>query len=124
MNQGIAATELEIDDVSGVREAGVERKSSGCGCGGDHGGAGIDVAHPDAQGALVVDATLIPHAQRHATIFRLLAGTSVDESLILVAPHDPLPLLAQLEEREPGAFSVQYEIRGPERWRLRLTRHA
>ncbi|WP_406010372.1 DUF2249 domain-containing protein [Streptomyces sp. NBC_00637] len=39
----------------------------------------------------------------------------------LVAPDDPLPLLAQIEQRSPGAFTVEYLERGPETWRLRLS---
>ena len=41
-----------------------------------------------------------------------------------VAPHNPLPLLAQIEKREPGAITVTYLTEGPEAWRLRLTRTA
>ena len=42
--------------------------------------------------------------------------------LVLVAPHDPLPLLAQLEQRRARAFDVDYLERGPEAWRLLLVR--
>ena len=42
--------------------------------------------------------------------------------MVLVAPHDPLPLLAQLEERSPGVFSVDYLEQGPEAWRVRFVR--
>ncbi len=42
-------------------------------------------------------------------------------AMLLVAPHDPLPLLRQIEERHPGVFSVEYQQRGPEAWRLLLT---
>jgi uncharacterized protein (DUF2249 family) len=42
--------------------------------------------------------------------------------LVLVSPHNPLPLLAQLEQRSPGLFSVDYLERGPERWRIRFVR--
>jgi uncharacterized protein (DUF2249 family) len=38
--------------------------------------------------------------------------------MVLVAPHDPLPLLAQIESRSPGLFSVDYLERGPEAWRI------
>ena len=51
------------------------------------------------------------------------ASTSF-RSLLLVAPHDPLPLLRQLEGRAPGVFTVDYLERGPEAWRLRLVRAA
>ena len=41
---------------------------------------------------------------------------------VLVAPHDPLPLLAQLEQRAPQQFEVSYLERGPEAWRIQLVR--
>jgi uncharacterized protein (DUF2249 family) len=44
--------------------------------------------------------------------------------MVLVAPHDPLPLLAQLEDRWPGQFEVDYLQRGPEAWRLVFVRQA
>jgi uncharacterized protein (DUF2249 family) len=39
-----------------------------------------------------------------------------------LAPHDPLPLLAQLEQRWSGRFKVQYLGHGPENWRVRFIR--
>ena len=84
-----------------------------CGCG------EVDPAgHPE------LDARTIPHAIRHAAIFGALDGVRPGKGLILVAPHDPLPLLAQLERREPGAFEVDYLERGPEAWRLAIVRQA
>jgi len=43
-------------------------------------------------------------------------------SLLLIAPHDPQPLLHQLAERAGGHLDVSYLERGPESWRLQLTR--
>jgi len=83
-----------------------------CGCGGQ-----------DPDGVLPeFDARAVPHAVRHATIFGALNSIASGSGLILVAPHDPLPLLVQLEERSPGLFSVDYLERGPETWRLRFIR--
>ena len=83
-----------------------------CGCG-----------EQDPAGVLpVLDARTVPHAIRHATIFGALDSVGAGGGLVLVAPHDPLPLLAQLEERSPGLFSVDYLERGPEAWRIRLVR--
>ena len=73
-------------------------------------------AHPE------LDARTIPHAIRHATIFGALDAVRPGRGLVLVAPHDPLPLLAQLEQRQPGVFDVEYLDRGPEAWRLLLVR--
>jgi uncharacterized protein (DUF2249 family)/iron-sulfur cluster repair protein YtfE (RIC family) len=82
-----------------------------CACGG----------HDDA-GLPELDARTIPHAIRHATIFGALEGLRPGAGLLLTADHDPLPLLAQLEQRAPGLYSVDYREAGPEVWRLELAR--
>jgi uncharacterized protein (DUF2249 family)/iron-sulfur cluster repair protein YtfE (RIC family) len=69
-----------------------------------------------------LDARAVPHALRHATIFGALDSVPAGSGMVLVAPHDPLPLLGQLEERSPGRFSVDYLERGPEAWRIRFVR--
>ena len=88
------------------------------GCGGECGCGGQD---PD--GVLPeLDARAVPHAIRHATIFGALDSVGPGSGMVLVAPHDPLPLLDQLEQRSPGLFSVDYLERGPEAWRVRFVR--
>jgi uncharacterized protein (DUF2249 family) len=82
-----------------------------CGCGG----------HDDDE-IPVLDVRAVPHAIRHATVFGAFDAVPDGGSLLLVAPHDPLPLLRQLSARAGGALAVDYEERGPEAWRLRLTR--
>jgi uncharacterized protein (DUF2249 family)/hemerythrin-like domain-containing protein len=89
-----------------------------CGCGGE---CGCGHQHPDAV-MPELDARDVPHSIRHATIFGALDSVRTGSGLVLVAPHDPLPLLAQLEQRSPGLFSVDYLQRGPERWRVRFIR--
>lgn len=84
---------------------------SSCGC-----GETPRAGHPE------LDATAIPHAIRHATIFGALDSVAPGGAMVLVAPHDPLPLLAQLEQRSNDGFTVEYLERGPETWRLLLTR--
>ena len=68
-----------------------------------------------------LDVRNVPHAIRHATVFGALDAIGAGEGLILVAPHDPLPLLAQVEQRDPGRFVVSYLDRGPEAWRLQFS---
>lgn len=82
----------------------------GCGCGEE------DEEMPE------LDVREIPHAIRHATVFGAFDAVPVGGSMLLVAPHDPIPLLHQLAERSGGRIAVAYEERGPEAWRLRLTR--
>lgn len=78
----------------------------------------------DGDGYPELDARAVPHAIRHATIFGALDAVTVGNGMVLVAPHDPLPLLAQLEQRDPGGFGVRYLERGPEAWRLLFERRA
>jgi uncharacterized protein (DUF2249 family) len=77
--------------------------------------------HDDADN-VVLDSRAIPHAIRHATIFGALSAIQPGFALDLVASHNPLPLLAQLESRRPGDFTVAYLENGPENWTVRLTR--
>ena len=100
-----------VQDVS--ISAGGTKASSGCACG-----------CAEAQDAPVLDATSIPHALRHAAIFGALDSIVPGDSMVLVAPHDPLPLLRQAEERYQDGLAVEYLQRGPEQWHLRLTRTA
>jgi uncharacterized protein (DUF2249 family)/iron-sulfur cluster repair protein YtfE (RIC family) len=88
------------------------------GCGGECG-----CGHQDSAAALpVLDGRAVPHAIRHATIFGALDSVGAGGGMVLIAPHDPLPLLAQLEERHPGRFTVDYLERGPESWHVRFVR--
>lgn len=94
-----------------LRPSGSQQSAStGCACG-----------HAD-EGEIVLDTRQIPHAIRHATIFGALGAIAPGFSLDLVANHNPLPLLAQLETNRPGQFAVNYLEDGPELWRLRFTR--
>lgn len=82
--------------------------SGGCGCGGH------DAPDP------VLDVRTIPHAVRHGAVFGAFDAIAPGGSLVLVAPHAPLPLLAQLAQRAP--IDVETLVDGPAEWHLRLTR--
>jgi len=81
-------------------------------------------AELDGPGYPELDARAIPHAIRHATIFGALDSVRPGGGLVLIAPHDPLPLVAQIEQRTPGLFTVDYLERGPQAWRLQFVRGA
>lgn len=85
-------------------------------------GGGCTCGESDGPELPVLDARSVPHAIRHATIFGALDSVKPGGGLVLVAPHDPLPLLRQLKGRAPGAFAVDYLQRGPEAWRIRFVR--
>jgi uncharacterized protein (DUF2249 family) len=80
----------------------------GCNCGN----------HED--GDVVLDVRLIPHAIRHGRVIGAFDSIPPGGSLVLVAPHNPLPLLNQLAER--ASITVEYLLEGPEEWRLRINR--
>lgn len=96
-----------------VQELPMAQGNDGCGCG--------CAAPADAP---VLDARAIPHEVRHAAIFGALDSIGAGSALVLVAPHDPIPLLAQAEERYGDSFAVEYLESGPEDWRLRFARTA
>lgn len=100
---------MAVEDVTITSKN--ESAAGGCACG---------CGHDDSVPAL--DVRAVPHAIRHATVFGALGAIAPGFALDLVAPHDPKPLLAQIEQREPGAFDVRYLESGPEAWTLRLTR--
>jgi len=105
-------------DQAGDGEKSAEAGGGGGGCGGECG-----CGHQDSAGVLPeLDARAVPHAIRHATIFGALDSVVSGSGMVLVAPHDPLPLLAQVEQRSPGLFTVDYLERGPEAWRVRFVR--
>lgn len=85
--------------------------AGGCGCGGE-----------DAHGVPVLDARSIPHAVRHGAILGALNQLQPGRSLVLVTPHDPKPLLAQVEAATPGRYALEYLERGPDAWQLAFTR--
>ena len=97
-------------------QAGQADQAGGCG------GHSCSCGEVDGPGYPELDARAVPHAIRHATIFGALDAVRSGGGLVLVAPHDPLPLLAQIEQRAPGAFEVSYLERGPEAWRLAFVR--
>lgn len=109
----VGALQAALDGRDADAEPGVagEAPAEGgsCGCGG----------HDDA-GFPELDATTIPHAIRHATIFGALEVVGTGGGLVLLAPHAPLPLLRQIEDRWPGRFEVSYLQEGPEIWKVQF----
>jgi uncharacterized protein (DUF2249 family) len=107
---------LGADEPATTQETGTTQEACGghsCACG-----------EVEAPGYPELDARSIPHAIRHATVFGALDTLEPGGGIVLVAPHDPRPLLAQLEQRSPDTFTVSYLQRGPEAWRLELVRSA
>ena len=99
-----------------------------CGCGGGGGGGcGGDAASAPAA-VLSIDPRLdvrdIPHERRHATVLDTVDVIPAGGALVLVAPHAPRPLLAEIDTRYPGGFTTEWLQSGPEVWQVRLRRTA
>ena len=70
-----------------------------------------------------LNASEIPHAVRHGAIHGALGTLNVGESMILIAPHDPLPLLQEVDQREES-FEREYLKREPKEVHIKFTRTA
>lgn len=70
----------------------------------------------------VLDVRTIPHAIRHGAVFGAFDSIAPGQSMVLVAPHLPRPLIKQLQDR--GPLEVEVLTEGPDAWQVRLTRPA
>lgn len=87
-----------------------------------HGHSGCACHCADEAADPVLDARTIPHAIRHGAIFGALDSLAAGDALVLVAPHEPVPLLARARERYADGIEVEYLETGPDAWRIRLQR--
>jgi uncharacterized protein (DUF2249 family)/quercetin dioxygenase-like cupin family protein len=71
-----------------------------------------------------LDLRQVPRPQRHPLVFETFDRLKVDDSMILVNDHDPVPLHMQMENLRSGQFAWEYIIRGPEIFRIRVRRTA
>lgn len=60
------------------------------------------------------DARGIAHRFRHSAIFGAMDALQAGETMRFVNDHDPLPLLAQLQERYGEGIRIEYRNRVPE----------
>lgn len=85
-----------------------------------HGGSSCACGTEDPPGNPELDVRVIPHAIRHATIFGALDAVAPGAGLEIVADHDPIPLLNQIQQRTPGRFDITYLERGPVDFRVQF----
>jgi uncharacterized protein (DUF2249 family) len=75
----------------------------------------IDPAHFDVRE--------IPCRVKHAQIFQRWTDLPVGGHFVLVNDHDPVPLWYQFCAQFPDAFGWEYLLRGPEEFRVKITKH-
>lgn len=86
-------------------------KSDGCGC-----GCGSAEATPELLAAS------LPKVIRHGAIIGGLTSMKSGQKVILVADHDPKPLLTQLNRIAPDELDLVYLEQGPDSYRLEFTK--
>ena len=91
-----------------IRDDSAAPAGQACGC------------HEHDEDTPVLDVRAIPHAVRHAAIFGAFEAIAPGGSIVLIAPHAPVPMLTQLSQRAP--IEVQYLVEGPTEWHVKVTR--
>jgi uncharacterized protein (DUF2249 family) len=75
---------------------------------------------PDAN--VVFDVRPIPGRVKHAQIFQRWLDLPVGQHFVLLNDHDPVPLYYQFAAEFPEAFTWEYLERGPEEFRVKITK--
>jgi uncharacterized protein (DUF2249 family)/quercetin dioxygenase-like cupin family protein len=71
-----------------------------------------------------IDLCAIPRPERHPIVFAAFDRLAVGASFIIYNDHDPQPLRMQIEQMREGEMNWEYVERGPDTFRIRLTRVA
>ncbi|WP_062133303.1 DUF2249 domain-containing protein [Demequina aestuarii] len=69
-----------------------------------------------------IDVRAIPREHRHARVIGQVTSLVPGEAMVIAAPHAPERLLAEIDAEVPGDFSFEYLQRGPEVWRVSISR--
>ncbi len=72
----------------------------------------------------VMDVRPIPCSIKHGLILQTWFNLPVGDHFILLNDHDPVPLRYQFQAEFPDAFSWDYLERGPEDFRVKITKLA
>lgn len=69
-----------------------------------------------------LDIRIIEPRLKHPFIFQNFDQLLHGEILTIVNDHDPLPLFYQFESERPGIFEWNYEEKGPDTWKINITK--
>ncbi len=79
---------------------------------------------PNRDPKVVFDVRPIPGRVKHQQIFERWLNLPVNEFFVLLNDHDPIPLKYQFDGEFAGKFSWEYLERGPEEYRVKITKLA
>ena len=71
-----------------------------------------------------MDVRPIPCSLKHGLILKTWFKLPVGDYFILLNDHDPVPLRNQFEAEFPGAFTWEHLEKGPEQFRVKITKIA
>lgn len=80
--------------------------------------------HLEVVGFPVLKATDIPHSVRHASILGALDSLQPGSGLVVVVPHEPIPLLHQVNKQLGDKVEISYLQEGPDDWHVQFRRVA
>jgi uncharacterized protein (DUF2249 family)/quercetin dioxygenase-like cupin family protein len=69
-----------------------------------------------------IDLCLMDRSERHPLVFAAFDSLAVGESFVIHNDHDPHPLRMQIEQMREREMNWEYIERGPETFRIRITR--
>lgn len=70
----------------------------------------------------VMDVRPIPCSIKHGLIIKQWLDLGVGDHFILLNDHDPVPLYYQFSAQWPDAFSWEHLVKGPEEFRVKITK--
>jgi uncharacterized protein (DUF2249 family) len=71
-----------------------------------------------------LDVRPLPKPDKHPAIFRAYDVLAVGESFVLVNNHDPQHLHDEFEIEHPGSYGWEYLGKGPDAWRIQISKLA
>ena len=80
------------------------------------------LATPPSSAETLLDVRPIPCRTKHAQIFQRWFDLPVGQYFVLLNDHDPVPLRYQFEAEFAGAFSWEYLERGPDDFRVKISK--
>lgn len=69
-----------------------------------------------------LDVRALRKPDKHPTIFATYDNLAVGEAFVLINNHDPKHLRDEFEADQPNSFGWEYVERGPEVWRIRISK--